>query len=377
MERKKILLGVTGGIACYKAADLASLLTKHGYSVSTVLTEHAEQFVTPVTFRAVTQNPVYDALFGDTTRPVPHVSLGEDVDLCIIAPATANVIGKIAGGIADDLLTTTIMACPAPKIIVPSMNTNMWENPLVQANVSRLKNIGYYFVEPEYGHLACGAEGKGRYPQNEGIIGLAEELLALRGCLKGRKIIITGGGTRERLDPVRVLANLSSGKMGLALRNAALTAGAEVKYIQAETADQLKKEISEDYESAEILIMAAAVSDYRPLKPAQQKIKSTENKLTIELEKTEDLLAYFGRKKQGQYLVGFALETENLEENAKKKLKNKNLDLIVANDPDALGSDSSTVRIIGKDGISEVYQNSKQVIAEKIIERICRDISRA
>lgn len=379
MEKpKKILLGVSGGIAAYKAADLASKLTQSGYSVWVVMTAHGQKLIGPATFRSLTQNPVITELYGEDNLPVPHINISEDVDLCVIAPATANIIGKIAGGIADDALTTTVMACTAPRIIVPSMNTNMWNNLIVQKNITILRELGYHLVEPDYGHLACGAEGKGRYPENTAIIQKIEELLGKKkiSALSGKKIIITSGGTKEPLDPVRVISNLSSGKMGQALREVALANDAEVCFIEAQTIEQLKQDIGKNFKTADVLIMAAAVSDYRPKKTAAQKIKSKAGTMTIELEKTEDLLTYFSKQKSGQYLVGFCLETENLRENALAKLKAKNIDLIVANSAQALGADNSSVVIIDKNEEALEYNNlPKKIIAEKIIERICRDIN--
>lgn len=379
MEKpKNILLGVSGGIAAYKVAELASKLTQNGYSVQVVMTASAQKLIGPATFRSLTQNPVVTELYGQEERPIPHINISEEADLCIIAPATANIIGKIANGIADDALSTTVMACTAPKIIVPSMNTNMWNNPIVQKNINRLKELGYHFIEPDYGHLACGVEGKGRYPENKVIIEKIESLLSKKKLysLKNKKVLITSGGTKEPLDPVRVITNLSSGKMGAALRQAALAAGAEVCFIEAQSVEQLKNDIAKDFKNADVLIMAAAVSDYRPKHSSNKKIKSKADLLTIELEKTEDLLAYFGKQKKGQYLVGFCLETDNLEENALAKLKAKNLDLIVANSAKALGAETSSVLVIDKNKKTNEYTDlPKTMIAEKIIERICRDLN--
>ncbi len=375
-KNKKILCGVTGGIAAYKAADLVSKLTRQSYSVHVVMTDHAREFVGPATFRALSGNPVVTSLFAPAEELIPHISLSEDVDLCIIAPATANIIGKIANGIADDILTTSILACSAPKLIVPSMNTQMWDNPLVQENISKLKKLGYIFVEPDYGRLACGTEGKGRYPENEKIIAEITKIMHKQNSqLAGKKIIITSGGTREAIDPVRVITNNSSGKMGLALYKAAVDSGADVEFIQATNTAQLKNDIAQKFAEADILIMAAAVSDYKPKQLSPVKIKSHADNLTIELEKNEDILSYFGSQKKNQYLVGFCLETNDLKENAQKKLKNKNLDLIVANSAEAIGADEASVLILDKqDNIEEYCNLDKSVIAEKILERICRDL---
>jgi phosphopantothenoylcysteine decarboxylase/phosphopantothenate--cysteine ligase len=376
MSTAKIVLGVTGGIACYKAVDLASQLTQSGYFVTTIMTDHAKEFVGPATFRGVTRNPVYDSLWADTSRPVPHISLGEDADVFIVAPATANVIGKIANGLADDLLTTTIMATPAKKIIVPSMNTNMWNNPIVQDNLKKLQELGFTIIEPDYGHLACGVVGKGRYPDNKLIIDTVTRLLAAKQTLVGKKVIITGGGTKEPIDPVRVISNLSSGKMAKALVAAAKQAGADVTYIEATTVEGLKKDVLKNFAQADVVIMAAAVSDYRPVTVNNQKIKKKNAKLTIELEKTEDILGLLGKKKTHQYLVGFALESEDLAANAKEKLINKNCDLIVGNSTEALGAENTCVTIISRE-TAELFQGPKSKVAEQIIDRICRGLRRA
>lgn len=376
---KKILFAVSGGIAAYKAADLVSKLVQKNFSVQVVMTQHAQKLVGPATFRSLSNNPVITDLFGDESLPIPHINITESADLCIVAPATANIIGKIAGGIADDSVTTSVLACPAPKLIVPSMNTEMWNNPLVQENIQKLKKLGYFFIEPDYGHLACGTEGKGRYPENSKILELIESILIKKkACnLQGKKILITSGGTKEQIDPVRIITNKSSGKMGQALKNAALLTGAEVNFIEAQNVTQLKNDIEKSFNNTDVLIMAAAVSDYKPKKQSTNKIKSDQENLTIELEKTEDILNYFGQKKQKQYLVGFCLETENLKENALKKLKNKNLDLIIANDISAIGSDQSSVLMIDKNQEITEYKNlEKSIIAEKILERICRDLNK-
>ena len=378
MTGPKIIVGVTGGIACYKAVSLVSALVQKDFQVQVVLTENAAQFVTPVTFRAISRHPVCTAEFASGADPVPHIGLVEAAVLYIVAPATANTIAKLANGLADNILTTSFLAARCPKIIVPAMNTAMWENPLVQANIRKLKEYSIAVVEPADGHLACGTTGAGRYPDNQVILAEAEKILdRSKKKLFGKKIIITGGGTREPLDPVRTLTNNSSGKMGLALKTAAENAGASVVYIDAGGGDvrSLQEKIAAEFADADALIMAAAVSDYRPVKVSKNKIKSAQDKLTIELEKTEDLLKYFAARKTKQYLVGFALESADLLKNAALKLKEKRLDLLAANDVAALNQESSTVTLL--DGRSEpevLAEMPKIKTAEEIIERICRNI---
>lgn len=377
MSGQKIIVGVTGGVACYKAANLVSALTQQNFNVQVVMTDNAAKFVTPITFRALSRNPVCTEEFASGTDPVPHISLVEDAVLYIVAPATANTIAKLANGLADNLLTTSFLAARCPKLIVPAMNTAMWENSLTQENIQKLKKHGISIMEPAVGHLACGTTGAGRYPDNQAVLLQVKEILRPTQKLSGKKIIITGGGTREPLDPVRVISNTSSGKMGLALKAAAESAGAQVVYIDASTCDAaaLKEKIAEEFTSADTLIMAAAVSDYRPAKVSKNKIKSDKSKLTVALEKNEDLLKYFAQRKKKQYIVGFALESVDLLKNAQAKLKNKNLDLLVANEVLALGSDRTKITLLDKqNNIETLDEMTKIKAAEKIIERICRSL---
>ena len=374
----KIIVGVTGGIACYKAVGLVSSLVQKDFQVQVVMTENAAKFVTPVTFRAISRNPVCTEEFASGGDPVPHISLTEDAALYIVAPATANTIAKLANGLADNILTTSFLAARCPKIIVPAMNTAMWKNSITQENIQRLKKHGVTVIKPVSGYLACGVTGAGRYPDNQIIITEAEKILRLsEKKLSGKKIIITGGGTREPLDPVRTLTNNSSGKMGLALKAAAEKTGAAVVYIDAGAGDvqSLKEKIAVEFADADVLIMAAAVSDYKPVKVSKNKIKSDKGRLTVELEKTEDVLKHFAKQKKRQYIVGFALESVDLLKNAAAKLKEKKLDMIVANDISALNSENSAVTLL--DGHSEpeiLEQIPKTLAAEKIIERVCRNI---
>ncbi|MDR1322805.1 MAG: bifunctional phosphopantothenoylcysteine decarboxylase/phosphopantothenate--cysteine ligase CoaBC [Candidatus Margulisbacteria bacterium] len=373
MRGRKIIIGVTGGIACYKAVSLISALRQQNFQVQVVMTENAARFVTPVTFRAISRQPVCVEEFAAGGEPVPHIGLVEDAALFVVAPTTANTIAKLANGLADNVLTASFLAARCPKIIVPSMNTAMWENSLTQENLQKLQKHGVAIIEPDSGYLACGVSGAGRYPDNKIILQKIQETLGFTAKLRGKKIIITGGGTREPLDPVRVLTNNSSGQMGLALQAAAEKAGADVVYINAAALDVsgLKAKIAAEFAGADALIMAAAVSDYRAAQVSPRKIKSAPKKLTIELTKTEDLLKYFAGQKKKQYLVGFALESEDLLKNAEQKLREKNLDLIAANDISALGGVEATVILLDKNGAAETLEKLPKVqIAERIIERI-------
>ncbi|MDR1997187.1 MAG: bifunctional phosphopantothenoylcysteine decarboxylase/phosphopantothenate--cysteine ligase CoaBC [Candidatus Margulisbacteria bacterium] len=386
MAGRKIIVGITGGIACYKAAGLVSLLKRSGYTVQVVLTEAAAKFVTPVTFRALSRNPVCSEQFASGGEPVPHIALAEDAALYVVAPATANTIAKLAHGLADNILTASFLAAACPKLLVPSMNTGMWENVLTQENIQKLRKHGCTVLEPESGPLACGTSGTGRYPANQVILAAIQKLTgavdtpAAAPPLRGKKLIITGGGTREPLDPVRTLTNNSSGRMGLALKAAAEQAGAEVVYIDAGAVDGvqgLKAEIAKNFAAADALIMAAAVSDYRPAAVSKHKIKAGQDKLTIELVKTEDILKYFAGQKKDKYIVGFALESADLLKNAAAKLKAKKVDLLVANDTSALGSaESAVVLLDGQNQPEALDRMPKTQTAEKIIERVGRHFSR-
>lgn len=348
MEEKKILLGICGGIAAYKMVSVASSLVKKGYSVQVVMTEAGTKFVTPLTFRSITHQAVETDLF---TAPqhynVKHVSLAQSIDLALIAPATANIIGKIANGIADDLLTTIIMATQAPVLIAPSMNDNMYNNPIFKDNLNYLKTKDYHIIPAKQGNLACGSKGQGRLPEPEDLVEQIEQVLSLQD-LKGKKVLITAGPTREKIDPVRFLSNYSSGKMGYALAKIAARRGAEVnlisgkvnlepavniKQIMVESAYDMYTQVKKIAASQDIIIMAAAVADYSPKVVSKNKIKKEQDNLNIKLKKNPDILAELGKnKKEGQILIGFAAESENLRENAYKKLKTKNLDMIIAND---------------------------------------------
>jgi len=385
---KTIVLGITGGIAAYKAADLASKLTQAGARVRVVMTKSATEFIRPQTFSSITGNTVVTEMFGSPSEPtVWHIALAEAADVIAIAPATANVIAKLANGMADDVLTCTVLATAAPVVIAPSMHTAMLENPVTQDNLAKLKARGFTIVEPEYGRLASGGMGKGRLAKVEVIIGTIRQVLSRSGDLAGKRIVVTAGGTQEPIDPVRHITNRSSGKMGYALAEAARDRGATVTLITAPTSlpqpagvetipvgntAEMKEAVTRATAQADALIMAAAVSDYRPKDVAQAKIKKDAANLTLELVRTPDILA----EATGNFVrVGFAAESEDVEANAREKLKKKRLDLIAANDITAPGSgfgtDTNKVTLIDRDGkVENLPLLSKREVADKILGRV-------
>lgn len=385
---KTIVLGVTGSIAAHKAVDIASELTKAGARVNVIMTKAATEFITPLTFRSITGKPVVTEMFELTSEfSVEHVALAEAADVVVIAPATANVIAKIAAGIADDMLCGTVLATKAPVIIAPAMNVNMYQNPITQENLGKLRARGFIIVGPGYGWLACGMTGLGRLADIEEIIGTIRQVLGERGDLAGRRIIVTAGGTQEPLDPVRHLTNRSSGKMGYALAEAARDRGAQVvlvtaptalpkpvgiEVINVRTAQEMYEGVRRAVAGANALIMAAAVADYRPAKVSESKIKKTTPHLTLELERTPDILGTV----TGNFIkVGFAAESENVIENAREKLRQKQLDLIVANDitaPDSgFGTDTDRVVIIDRAGkVEELPLLPKREVADRILDRV-------
>ena len=384
-----IILGVTGGIAAYKSVQIASELTKLNHNVYTIMTESAAEFVSPLTFHSITHLPVESKLFSTTTTEVKHIGLADKADLLLVAPATANFIAKAAAGTADDLLTTVLLAAQAPIMVAPSMNVHMFENPIVQRNMKTLADLGYKIITPDTGYLACGYTGKGRLPAPKRFVEEVKRELAKKD-LNNKKVIITAGPTRESLDPVRFLTNHSSGKMGYALAKAASYRGAEVKLISGpseletplgvdltriETAEELKEEVFNEFENADIIIMAAAVSDYRPQEVSSQKIKKSDGDLVLKLERTTDILAELGKiKKPSQLLIGFAAETENLLENAQKKLREKQADYIIANDISnkniAFGSDKNQVNILSEKDSIQLPLAEKEELAHKIFDYI-------
>jgi len=384
-----IVLGVTGGIAAYKSLEVASRLTKLDYNVYTIMTEAAAEFIKPITFHSLTHLPVESKLFSTTTSEVKHIGLADKADLFLIAPATANFIAKAAAGIADDLLTTVILAAQAPIMIAPSMNVHMFENPVVQRNMKTLEELGYKIITPDAGYLACGYTGRGRLPAPERLVeGIKKELS--QKDLKNKKVLITAGPTREAIDPVRFLTNYSSGKMGYALAKAASYRGADVKLISGPTnlesplgvnlikvksAADMKNEVLKEAETADIIIMAAAIADYRPQEYSTQKIKKEDRALNINLERTTDILTELGKKKKtSQLLIGFAAESENLLENAQQKLRKKQADYIIANEISdkntAFGSDKNQVSILSEEGSTKLPLMDKDKLAHKIFNYI-------
>lgn len=388
---KVVLVGITGGIAAYKAADLTSSLVKSGHEVHVILTKAALDFITPLTLQTLSKNPVWvDEPHLNQGRYVPHIELAEKADLIVIAPATANTIAKIAWGIADNLLTATVLASRAPVLLAPAMNVNMYENPVTQANLKRLKEFGYYFVEPEEGRLACGAVGKGRLAGIPVILKSIEALLYPKLDYKGKTVLVTAGGTREAIDPVRYLGNRSSGKMGFALAgeaqkrgakvilisgNTALTPPAGVEFYQVESAREMRELVLRHYANVDVVLKAAAVADYTPVTTHEHKIKKESGSLFLELQKTPDILQELGQLKQKQLLVGFAAETQDLLANAREKLAKKRLDLIVANDVTKPGAgfnhDTNLVTLLYPDGNKVALPLlSKQEVAARILDAV-------
>lgn len=388
---KRVLLGVTGGIAAYKAAEFVRFMVKHGLEVHVAMTAHAQEFVKPLTFQALSGNRVWTDTFELTSEhEIGHVKLVETCDLLVVAPATANVLGKLASGIADDILTTMVCAASRiPVLLAPSMNVHMYRNPVTQANVRKLKEFGYQIVEPVEGDLACGYEGVGRLPEPGVLLEHVLSLLTPKD-LRDETIVVTAGPTHEAIDPVRFLTNRSSGKMGFAVAKAASRRGAEVilvsgpsacevpvgvAWVPVRSAEEMYRAVLEVYPRATAVVMAAAVSDFRPVRQEAQKIKKSEAGLTLQLEKTPDILEELGRRKGKQILVGFAAETESLIENAEEKRKKKNLDLIVVNDVSrsdiGFQSDRNEVKCIRRDGqVEELPLMSKEELAHRILDRI-------
>ena len=390
LQGKNIVLGVSGGIAVYKAVELLRLLTKAGADVHVIMTKNAREFVTPLTFQTLSGHPVHTDLFSlYQEQEIDHISLADRADLFILAPATANLVGKIAQGLADDLLTTSVMATKAPVLIVPAMNSNMYENPIYQRNEKSLAEYGYHILEPISGALACGWEGKGKLPDPTVIFAAAESVLTPKD-LSGCQIMVTAGPTREDLDPVRYLSNYSSGKMGFAIAVAAQQRGADVILISGPThltvpdglhclpvvsAEEMHSAVFDNLDDVDVVIKAAAVADYRPVDRSTQKMKKTVDELTLHLEKNIDILAALGQQKEGRILVGFAAETEKLLEHATGKLQKKNLDIIVANDitRDGAGFDVDTniVKFLHADGrLEELGLMSKDEVARQLLDRV-------
>jgi phosphopantothenoylcysteine decarboxylase/phosphopantothenate--cysteine ligase len=393
LKGKEIVLGVTGGIAAYKAAEFVRLLVKEETHVHVVMTENGQKFITPLTFQTLSGNPVVTDLFTLVEdEKIGHIALADLASLIVILPATANIIGKIANGIADDFLSTMVMATKAPVLFVPSMNVNMWESKILQNNVQRLLGAGYFFVEPGAGELACHWYGKGRLAELSEVMEKIEDLLSPKD-LKGEKILITGGPTQEAIDPVRFITNHSSGKMGYALAKVARRRGAEVilvtgptflptprrdiKVLSIRTAEEMREAILSHMDGCSVVIKAAAVSDYRPKDVSQKKLKKAASYLSLELEKTKDILKEIGEKKGGRILVGFAAETDDLVANARKKMVEKNLDFIVVNDvtkPGAgFGLDTNQVKILYPSGeVKDIPIMSKEEVSQIILDDVIK-----
>lgn len=390
LNNKKIILGVCGGIAAYKAIELLRLLTKEGADVHVIMTRSAQEFIAPLTFQTLSSNPVHTELFNlIAEREIGHISLADQADLFIIAPATANVIGKVAAGIADDMLTTTIMATKAPVLFAPAMNVNMFTNPIYQENEQKLRRLGYPFVAPVTGSLACGWEGEGKLASPEAILEGAHAALTEKN-LDGRTILVTAGPTREEIDPVRYISNYSSGKMGYAIARAASRRGASVilisgpsslpepdgvEVVKVSSANEMQIEVMARVAESDVVVKAAAVADYRPLVRSDAKIKKKVESATIELIKNPDILAGLGGMERRPFLVGFAAETEELAENAGKKLIEKNLDMIVANDVSQADAgfnvDTNRALLLFKDGSSsDCGLMSKDQLAKAILDHI-------
>lgn len=389
---KCVVIGVTGGIAVYKALDVISALRKKDIEVHVIMTESASKFLNPLTFQSISQNMVVTDMFAEPKAwEIQHISLAQKADLMLIAPATANVIGKISNGIADDMLSTTVMATKAKVLIAPAMNTNMYQNPIVQNNISKLKDFGYKFIEPASGRLACGDIGIGKLADVNTIVErVIEELEDKEQDLLGKKVLVSAGPTIAPIDPVRYITNRSTGKMGYAIAKEARDRGAEVilvsgptnleppknvKIINIKTNEEMKKEILQNFKWADIVIKSAAVADYKPKEYSKEKIKKGEGDLNICLTRDNDILKFLGEIKTHQVLVGFAAESDNVLENAERKLKNKNLDFIVANDitssDTGFGSEDNKVVILSKNNEKlELEKMSKKKVASNIFDMI-------
>lgn len=388
--KKSILLGITGSIAAYKSAGLAHLLHKKGYDVNVIMTKNATEIIAPMTFERLTNNKCITDTFDKTTQyDVKHISLAKKTDLVLIAPATANIIGKLANGIADDMLSTTVMACKCPVYIAPAMNTNMYENPIVQDNIKKLKSFGYKFIEPAYGLLACGDVGKGKMAEPEEIAEYVYRELSDKKDFIGKKVLVTAGATMESIDPVRYITNHSTGKMGCAVAKMAMLRGADVtlicanmtvapppfvKVVNVKSAEDMYNAVKAEYDDCDVVVKSAAVADYTPVTVADNKIKKTDGDMSINLKRTTDILKYLGENKKNQILCGFSMETENMIENSKAKLNKKNIDMIVANNLKTkgagFGTDTNVITIITKDNIKELPIMTKEDAAWEILDVI-------
>lgn len=389
LKGKTVLLGVTGGIAAYKIANLASALVKLHADVNVIMTQNATNFINPITFESLTGNKcIVDTFDRNFKFKVEHIALAELADVFMVAPASANVIGKIANGIADDMLTTTFMACKKKKILAPAMNTNMYENPIVQDNINKLKDYGMEIIEPATGYLACGTTGSGKLPDEKILLEYILREVAYEKDLSGKTVLVTAGPTREAIDPVRFISNHSTGKMGYAIARCASLRGARVilvsgpvslepplfaELVPVVSAENMYNAVMKYKDEADIIIKSAAVADYTPITARSEKIKKQSGDMSIELKRTRDILKELGQsRRENQFICGFAMETENLIENAVKKLESKNVDMIVANslktEGAGFGTDTNVVTLITKDGKTELPLMSKTDVAMKILD---------
>ncbi len=395
LSGKCAVIGVTGSIAAYKAANIASMLVKLHCDVHVIMTQNAVNFINPIAFETITNNKcLVDTFDRNFQFHVAHVSLAKKADIFLIAPASANIIGKIASGIADDMLSTTVMATKAPVYIAPAMNTAMYENVIVQDNMEKLKRFGYHIIEPDSGFLACRDSGKGKLPQEKVLVDYVLREIACEKDLAGRKILVTAGPTQEAIDPVRYISNHSTGKMGFAVARQAMLRGAEVilvkgptdidpppfvKVIDVVSAQDMFSAVTENADSCDIIVKSAAVADYRPSSVSDQKIKKKDDDMSIALERTQDILAYLGEhRREGQFICGFSMETENMLENSRAKLKRKNIDMICANNLKQAGAgfagDTNIVTLITGDTEKELPLLSKDETASEILDFISERI---
>lgn len=393
LSGKTVILGVTGSIAAYKAANLASLLKKQHADVHVIMTRNAMQFITPVTFETLTGNKCLTETFDRNFQfNVEHVELAKRADAAVVAPATANVIAKLAHGLADDMLTTTLLACQCPKLVAPAMNTRMYDNPVTQDNLAILKRYGWQVIEPAVGHLACGDTGRGKFPEESVIAGHVLNAAAFAHDMQGMRVLVTAGPTMEAIDPVRFISNHSTGKMGYAIAKVCRMRGAQVTLVTGQTnlqppvgvetvqirsAQEMFDAVTERAEKQDIIVKAAAVADYRPSVVAEQKVKKSDDDMSLALERTQDILAWLGAHRTGaQVLGGFAMETEHMVEHAQEKLAKKHVDLIAANNVKVagagFGTDTNVVTLVTADGVRELALMSKEQVAAQLVDELLR-----
>lgn len=393
LKGKTVILGVTGSIAAYKAANLASMLKKQHADVQVIMTKNATQFMNPITFESLTGNKcLVDTFDRNFQFQVEHVALAKRADLAIVAPATANIMAKLAHGLADDMLTTTLLACRCPRLIAPAMNTRMYENPITQDNMDILRKYGFRIIEPAVGHLACGDTGAGKLPPETLLLECILDEIAMEKDMKGLHVLITAGPTMEAIDPVRFISNHSTGKMGYALARVCCRRGAEVTLVSGKTnleapygvtlvpvtsAQDMFEAVSSRAKEQDMIIKAAAVADYRPVTVAENKIKKSPGDMSIALKRTTDILAWLGEhRREGQVLCGFAMETEHMVEHAKEKLTRKHVDMIAANNVKVagagFGTDTNVVTLITEDGVEELAKMSKEEVASRIVDALLR-----